>query len=455
MSHFVATLVLLTPRPASADEAPPRLVVLELANPARRPVQEVAYLTDRVRAAALAHLSGRWHVLTRENLVEAVAPGTDLAACERGCEVETARRVGAHAVISGELVAFGGELRLALKLHETRGGALLATDKAAAADVVALEAIVEAAATRLVGSLGPDKPPAAPASIDRLRDARTGHAAEVDAAWRAARAVAVAGGPAGRAALRNFLARYADHPLGNARATEAETLHLHLDPVEWVVVEGGRFEMGSDDVEAEGPRRKIRVAKYRIGRAEITVEQYGWCVEAGACTPPATDEGCNWDQPDRGGHPVNCVTWAQARRYAEWIGARLPSEAEWEYAARSRGRAWQYPWGNGRATCAHAVMGAACGEAGTAAVCTRPDGRSKQSVCDLAGNVAEWVADWYGPDLSDLPVDGTARTQAKHAARSVRGGHHADDAWGQRATRRAGHPPDGWYSPNVGFRAAR
>ena len=124
--------------------------------------------------------------------------------------------------------------------------------------------------------------------------------------------------------------------------------------------------------------------------------QYRGCVEAKACTAPASGEYCNWGKADRDEHPVNCVDWLQASVFAKWAGGRLPSQAEWEYAARSGGRDQTYPWGDEPATCARAVMndgGKGCGENRTWPVCSRAKGHTKQGVCDMVGNVSEWVAD--------------------------------------------------------------
>ncbi|MCB9526880.1 MAG: tetratricopeptide repeat protein [Myxococcales bacterium] len=141
--------------------APPRLAVLELTDRAGLRPAEADYLTDLVRAIA-----GRRPgllVLTRENIVELLPPGADLAACEADCEVEIGRRLGADFVVSGEIVDFGGELRVLLRLHATRTGALLAGERAGALRLADLEAPLEAAAARLLDPTGAPDPRATPA----------------------------------------------------------------------------------------------------------------------------------------------------------------------------------------------------------------------------------------------------------------------------------------------------
>ncbi|MCA9526209.1 MAG: hypothetical protein KC549_07915, partial [Myxococcales bacterium] len=138
---------------AATAHARPRVAVLELRNPAGLTPAEVRFFGDVVRTAALRTLAERALVLTRENLAAQLPPGTDLSACEGACEVETGRNVGADFVVSGEILRLGGELRVLLKAHETRRGALVATERAAAASAAALEQPVEQVAGQLFGAL--------------------------------------------------------------------------------------------------------------------------------------------------------------------------------------------------------------------------------------------------------------------------------------------------------------
>ena len=147
----------------------PRVAVLELHSSAGPSPQELRFFTDVVRGVAARTLSGQALVLTRENLLAQLPPGTDLAACEGECEVETGRNVGADWVVSGEVVRVGGELRAVLKAHETRGGSLVATERAAAPAAAALEGPLEAASARVFARIHADLAAAVPAAAAGLR----------------------------------------------------------------------------------------------------------------------------------------------------------------------------------------------------------------------------------------------------------------------------------------------
>jgi len=237
--------------------------------------------------------------------------------------------------------------------------------------------------------------------------------------------------------------------------------HAYL-PDEWQVIPPGTFEMGSTDGdEREQPTHFVTVEGFLMWRTEVTVEQYAQCFCAGACEEPyidATPVVQNWDVPDREQHPVNYATWHHAAAYCEFVEGRLPSEAEWEHAARSGGQPIAYAWGDEWASCGHAVMdegGPGCGEGHTGEVCSRPDGNSDQLLCDMHGNLWEWVADEYHGNYSGAPTDGSAWNSADGNTGIVRGGSFADDdGHVLRAAYRASADPDvGTYT--AGFRCAR
>ena len=217
----------------------------------------------------------------------------------------------------------------------------------------------------------------------------------------------------------------------------------------------GQFIMGCENEEGdEKPVHTVTVPTFWMSKSEVTVGQYKACVNAGVCSAPDTGEHCNWGNSGREGHPVNCVDWHQARAFARWAGGRLPTEAEWEYAARSGGKVRKYPWVGEPATCSHAVMddgGNGCGQGRTTwPVCSKPSGNTEQGLCDMAGNVWEWVEDVYTDSYSSAPTDGTARTTGG-ALRVRRGGSWFNTAGRLRVANRGRDSP-GVRGSDLGFR---
>jgi formylglycine-generating enzyme len=216
--------------------------------------------------------------------------------------------------------------------------------------------------------------------------------------------------------------------------------------VKLVAIPAGTFlygcngEAGRGCPSSEVAGQRTELGAFQIDRTEVRVSEYRNCVDDGACAPPAVANGCNWNAPGRGEHPVNCVNWDQARSYCEWIGKRLPTEQEWEKAARGTdGRT--YPWGDEGPSCDVAVMtgaeGPGCGE-GTAPVASRDRGRSPYGLFDMAGNVFEWTGSLY--------VSGGE-------ARVLRGGSWKNDADAIRTSHRQGALPN-VRDAAVGFRCA-
>ncbi|MCD6497723.1 MAG: SUMF1/EgtB/PvdO family nonheme iron enzyme [Deltaproteobacteria bacterium] len=230
----------------------------------------------------------------------------------------------------------------------------------------------------------------------------------------------------------------------------------------WVTIPGDTFQMGSTTGDSnEQPVHSVTVAGFEMTKSEVTVAQYGACVTAGSCTAPGTDTNCNWNDPGYEEHPVNCVDWSQAVAFCTWAGGRLPSEAEWEYAARSGGQAIEYPWGNAAATCSYAVMddgsGYGCGTGRTMSVCSKPAGNTTaqgQGLCDMAGNVFEWVQDDWHDDYNGAPTDGSAWEDGPSDLRGNRGGSFDRDAYLLRAAYRDYDDPSGQYH-YLGFRCSR
>ena len=255
------------------------------------------------------------------------------------------------------------------------------------------------------------------------------------------------------------------------------------------MVPGGRFFMGSDDdLPAEKPAHNVTVAAFCMDRFEVTTAAYKACSDRGDCkragtsnrwdgiTPKETklyDPLCNAAVDDRGKHPVNCVEWSMADRFCRAEGKRLPTEAEWEFAARgSDGR--KYPWGDKPPSSKHLnACGAECeawfkkkgapsdgtlysdsdGFPTTAPVGSFPQGTSRWEIQDIVGNVWEWTADYY----ADYPADDQTDPKGPDAGKTkvIRGGawngSYAD--W-VRPTFRFHTTPE-TRSHGIGFRCAK
>jgi formylglycine-generating enzyme required for sulfatase activity len=182
--------------------------------------------------------------------------------------------------------------------------------------------------------------------------------------------------------------------------------------IEWVTIPGGSFMMGAEESESAKPAHSVTVPTFNLAKTLVTVEQYKACVTDLACEPPLKGANCNWDIPDRDRHPINCIDWPRAKDFATWVGGRLPSEAEWEFASRGAGKDWRYPWGDEAASCQRGVLnegGKGCGRDSTWPVCSKPLGNTAQGLCDMAGNLQEWVQDWYSRSYEGAPNDGRAR----------------------------------------------
>ena len=232
--------------------------------------------------------------------------------------------------------------------------------------------------------------------------------------------------------------------------------------VEWVAVGGGKFTMGTDNGDSDAkPIHEVTVPTFEMSKTLVTVEQYSECVIKGKCSEPYTGyDYCNWGKSGRQKYPVNCVTWGQAKDFAAFKRARLPSESEWEYAATSGGKNQKYPWGNEDASCDKAVMygngGYGCGSNGTMPVCSKPAGNAKVSggeLCDMVGNVWQWVEDTWQDSYANAPTDGSAVESG--SARVARGGSFFTEGAGALRADFRLYDVSGFRYDDFGFRLAR
>jgi len=205
----------------------------------------------------------------------------------------------------------------------------------------------------------------------------------------------------------------------------------------------GTFQMGSNNGEAdEKPVHAVTVGAFCMDVTEVTVDAYAACVRSGACnTSSLTGVHCNWGESGKGNHPINCVDWNQATAYCRWARKRLPTEEEWEHAARGAdGR--RYPWGN------EAPANQLCWNRsdGTCQVGGYTSGDSPFGLHDMAGNVWEWTSSGYSEDYGRNRVN---------AARVHRGGSwfNINTSYVRAAVRDRYDPS--FRSDALGFRCAR
>lgn len=172
-----------------------------------------------------------------------------------------------------------------------------------------------------------------------------------------------------------------------------------LDEAEIVLVPGGEFIMGSDPADdpyfwgAEAPSHTVAINSFWIYRTEVTQRMYQVCDEQNACPAPVLINdpiAKQYGNPRFSEYPVVMITWQSALAYCQWAGGRLPTEAEWEKAARGED-GWLFPWGNDP----DAKNRANFSSPGPEAVGSYPLGSSPYGVYDLAGNVLEWVNDFF------------------------------------------------------------
>ncbi|HSR30164.1 MAG TPA: SUMF1/EgtB/PvdO family nonheme iron enzyme [Anaerolineae bacterium] len=237
-----------------------------------------------------------------------------------------------------------------------------------------------------------------------------------------------------------------------------------VDGMVMVYVPGGEFEMGSNDpfYNNERPPHAVALDGFWMDQTEVTNAQYRACVAAGACKTPSDTNSFTYpdyyDDLAYNDYPVIYVNWYRAVAYCQWVGGRLPTEEEWEYAARGPEGRW-YPWGDmpdrtrlnfcdSNCPLAHADQAVDDGYPGTAPVGSYPAGASWCGALDMVGNAWEWVWDWYGFYPSEVNPSWLASDMQD---RVIRGDAWDTDGDHARCTFRS------WFNParshdSIGFR---
>jgi formylglycine-generating enzyme required for sulfatase activity len=255
-----------------------------------------------------------------------------------------------------------------------------------------------------------------------------------------------------------------------------------VDNMVMVYVPTGNFSMGDTSQQAltecqqpyngdtcqasmftnEQPVHTLYLDAYLFDKTDVTGAMYEKCVNAGICKKP---DSASYGDPKRDNHPVDWANWYDAQKYCQWVGARLPTEAEWEKAARGTdGRT--FPWGNNPPTCKLANTNLAQDNGKNCVGDTSPvdafsAGASPYGALDMVGNVMNWVSDWYSAIYYATSPSSNPTGPTSGTFRVVRGSEFGGNLVGYRVTVRSSNNPDEFSSLangmsfTIGFRCAR
>lgn len=255
--------------------------------------------------------------------------------------------------------------------------------------------------------------------------------------------------------LKSFYAQIASFDFGYKSSTQpVKTRTAKADGMIEIYIPSGEFLMGANESSfpSSYPEHRVYLDAFWIDKTEVTNSMYARCVQAGRCQYNYARPGYNpnYNNPLYANYPVTYVTWQDADSYCRWAGRHLPTEAEWEKAARGT-KAQYYPWGD---TPPNPSLLNYNEEVGATVSANRyPQGASPYGVLNMEGNVREWVADWFNAAYYENSPDHNPKGPSHGNTRSLRGGSYVDSERQVLVFVRFRHNPD---SPgdNRGFRCA-
>ena len=231
-------------------------------------------------------------------------------------------------------------------------------------------------------------------------------------------------------------------------ALEVGSTYRYVDGTNLVAVPEGDFVMGAAG--EDNPQHAVKLSSYWIYQTEVTNSQYSRCVSASKCQPPDTTVNTHYTDATWANDPVVGVTYDQASSYCGWVHASLPTEAQWEKAARGPDGN-RFPWGSNAPSCDLLNFDYCVGQ--TTEVTAKLPGKSYYGALDMAGNVLEWTADWYDPAYYSTAPRSDPTGPEQGEKRVVRSSSYASGADASMPAQRYSRSP-GEYSEEIGFRCA-